>query len=429
MASRICLLWCWIVLCGTSASAHLPIDPPPAEIAVQAFDCQREEAVHDLQIDLIVDDSSSMAGFLRVAGGDYRKLVSDLTDLGVTPPVKIRPLNRPGVILQSTAPLFTEDFYGRFHTTPLQNAFEKVPQDPTNIVTVLVSDLVQSKKGADPRDAIRALSRALECAPYAMVMGLTAPYYERGRIENRHFYLVALAHDQRYLRKFVTTTKVDRLADHRTIEEIRDGIGEGPTLFYSMAPMLSALKIEVVAQHGREWSPADRETTIDCYGGLFRTPFAAFATSARRQSRIPPLLLGIHARVDATITGNAQIRADVESVRVPTPVLHRTTGGSRVISPGSIAPLVGNGRRRWLNLRVEGEIPRDTNQWRFCRVRLYVTNGRVNPPWWVERWSAEEPPKDGTLAVKGIVNKIIEDVAVESLLTEFWIGLTYEQLK
>src|SRR5689334_12542872 len=117
----------WMSFClallmeSTRLLAHLPIDPPPNQIATNAEDCQSEQAVLDLKIDLVVDDSISMAGFVRVSGGNYRRALSAVTELRVVPKLTIRRLSRPMAPIASPVALFTEDFYGIL-TTPLQNA-------------------------------------------------------------------------------------------------------------------------------------------------------------------------------------------------------------------------------------------------------------------------------------------------------------------
>jgi len=433
-----------ILMYSAPAWAHLPIDPPLDQIAAHADDCKPAEVVRDLRIDLVVDDSISMAGFVRIRGGDYRRVLSAITDLRVVPRVTIRSLNRPIVPISSPVVLYTEKFY-RFRTTPLQNALDRIPRDPANMVTVLVSDLLQSKRGEDPRNVTRALARALNCAPYAMVIGFSAPFYEDARIcspncrpdPQRHFYVIAMAHDLRYLRKFVSTTKVDALADHRSVQDIRNGDGEGPTLFYSMAPVLSASRIEVVAPQQEDWSVVDRENTmVDCHAGLFQTPFVAFATP--RAAKTPTLFARINARVNATVDDVKVLADDVQQTRVPGPVtaIKAVDPKRRIVNPRHFTPLVGTGRTRWFELRLDGDIP-NSNQWRIYRVRMKVPADSVHPPWWVERWMAEwttgwkaqDPPPDETLALEGIVNEIIQGPETKALLTEFWIGLTYEQLK
>ena len=89
-----------LVMCSARAFAQLPIEPSPRDIAALAFDCQRDDTVRDLNIDMVVDNSKSMAGFLRVAGGNYRRLLSAVTDLRVASRVTIRSLSRPALLLR-----------------------------------------------------------------------------------------------------------------------------------------------------------------------------------------------------------------------------------------------------------------------------------------------------------------------------------------
>jgi hypothetical protein len=393
--------------------------------------CQPEAAVDDMRVDLVVDDSKSILGFLRVTGGNYRDLLRRLTDRRVTSGLTVRSLNRTSAMVKSSD-LLKKEFY-RFDDTPLQNAFDHAARGAPNVVTVVVSDLVQS--GSDPEKAVRALSAALERAPHVLIIGMSAPYYEDSdQCEpdcdpdtDRHFYLIALASDPRYLRTFMTTTGVERLADRRTAEEIERGIGDGPTLFYSHAPILDASNIEIMARQQSEWQPLHGETTIiSCDAGMTHAPFAAFVTRVERTEQAPSLFLRVRARVNAAIADSARIETCVDAVRTPPPT--RRPPDVKGVALRGLTPLVSDaGRSTWLELQYDATLP-TTNQWTIYRVRSFIKAGPRHVPWWVERWSADDRSKDGTLALESLVREIVKHRADETPVMEIWLGLAYEQL-
>lgn len=427
-------LLCAIAVASPSPAAPPRLRPPPRDIAARAFDCVRETPVTDLRVDLVIDDSESMAGFLRVSGGTYRDLLRLLTERLVMPGTTIRSLSRPFQSVERSSDLLQEDFY-RSDTTPLQNAFDRVESNGQNVVTVVVSDMVQS--GSDIRVAIEALTEALDRSPHVLIIGLTTPFYEdsqkcapncRQDID-RHFYLIALAHDALHLKAFMTATGIEGLADHRTAEEVRKGTGEGPTLFYSNAPILKASRIEIIAPKQSEWSAVVREkTTIDCDAGMNPAPFVAFATAAPRSRQLTPLFLRVNVRVDSTIADSVHIMPKIDQTNSP-PATTRATATTKVsLTPNGWAPLDGEGQPRWIKLQFDAELPR-TNQWRIFRVRSYIRAGPLHVPWWVEKWSREDHSTDGTLALESIVRTINDRNRSKgkSLLLEMWLGLIYEK--
>lgn len=136
-------------------------------------------------LNLYIDDSESMKGFVTDGGSTYEQVLRRILEKAATARYalntykfssKVTPL---GEVLSSH--LVSPSFYSGAHT-PLAALLNGIANDTTQL-SVVVSDLVQSEKEADQVSLVKAFQKAAAKRPEVLLMAFRSSFHGRYFIE------------------------------------------------------------------------------------------------------------------------------------------------------------------------------------------------------------------------------------------------------
>lgn len=162
---------------AVEAALGPPIAEPPANSAAAP------------KIQLFIDASESMRGFVSKPDSAYIGAISGLLDRAATSGFPTEAFSFAGNVrpLESTSPnlLLSNRFYNGA-VTSFPNLFHEIAlRWPRGAVSVIVSDLVQSSAAQDQRELSRAFQELAKLRPEVLLLGTRSSFFGRYFVEGR----------------------------------------------------------------------------------------------------------------------------------------------------------------------------------------------------------------------------------------------------
>jgi len=421
-ALRSCLALLTVLSVATAAPAAVDPALADADVLLRAFGCNPTDLPELPAVDMIVDDSKSMRGFVQSEGGDrFRAVVDQLLQGAVGDSITFRKLSAPRQEATTQATdLFVRDFY-REEDTPLDRAFSFAKANPARI-TIILSDLEQSTDRNDVRVVQRALAASLVEKNAILLLGVRSAFsnQEAPRCapacspqQHRFFYVLIMAPSRGILRAFVEATRIDRFAfDDAT------AAADGPTLFYSSRPALEADSVELFTDPERgPWKPWRESVGVSCAdqaGGRLQSSF----TYAKKWP-LDPLMLRVHVVVHDPIQNFSRAVARVSMTEYP------GLGNPRFVRAG-----VSHSARvqvfaldRVVSFNYVFARPRP-HTWNVYRVWFESAQGSTEIPRWVRTCSLQHPTTTNAYpTVAALVRTMIKVVTEKEPMIEHYIAI------
>lgn len=400
--------------CSSEGLAHGPSRFRPG------FDpsCRNEPASPRLPIQVIVDDSKSMIGFIRAdqSGASYwHKLGNVLDELASARHIESRRLSQLSKIVQNTRVMAETDFYGD-DQTPLTAAFDYVARAGAAPV-VIVSDLQQDEgeKGFNAlADALRA---AVITHPYVLIVGNQLPYLPRSRKRcERLLYVVIMSTTLEDYESLDAYTGVkSRSLGSQSIEDVKAERPKGPFLFNSQ-PFITIQRVDEDYAGSQGWQHQDarvvycRPSPVVVWSALVYLAKDAPPPARFRVEATTTMPVRSPEQVNVTLCEELPPRNDGPGICQP--VVLEGGGKPAKVWAFTSHDSTGLTERNDLKFEVDYQLPfapgRDHARY---RAELSLGEGNVEPPDWVSKWTTvdlTDPSK--TLHLQGILNTVIRTV-------------------
>jgi hypothetical protein len=371
-------------------------------------------------VDLVVDDSKSMRGFVQSQQGDrYRAVVDQLLQNAIGDSMTIRRLSAPRhESIRHAADLFEPAFYVR-DDTPLDRAFLFAKANATHI-TILLSDLEQSTGEDDVRAAEAALVSALDKKKAVLLLGVRSAFNNQQRpqcspacpAQQRYFYVIVMAPSPAILRSFVDRTRLDKFAFDDTIAS-----PYGPTLFYSSRPALEVDRVDLDSVRG-PWKQFRDVVHTSGADQTFDRLQASF--SYRYTWPVEALKLRVHIAVHDPVQDLSHAVPKMAEIRRPGPPMPREIPAS-----GLSHSAEGQTFARDKTVSFEYKFPQPRpHTWSIYRVWFISRRANIEIPLWVKKCSEQAPAtKDAYPAVAALVRTMIREVTEKEPMMEHFIAI------
>lgn len=386
------------------------------------FGCVSSGAAEVPPIDLLVDDSKSMRGFVNSdGGGRYRAMIDHLLETEVAATVTIRRLSATmgAEAIRRSETLFDPTFYGR-DDTRLERAFEHAADTPQRL-TILISDLEYSRNDADVRVATGALSRALQAKAHVLLIGLRSPYSTQ-RVphcspqcapqQQRQFYLMIMSPSPAILRLFVDMTRVDKFA-------FDDGAAatHGPPLYYSGRPALEVTGSTFLDDIERgPWSAVREAAYVQCADQALGRLQVAFAY--RGTFPTAPIRLALKVSVHAPIHNLSSAETRIQKMELTRSEVRRPTAAVRLWHSAREQAFV---QGTLVTFVYHFSRPKPST-WDVYRIWLESRRANVGVPTWVAAWNQQSAAtEDAQPAVATLVRTMIRQVTERQPLLEHYV--------
>jgi hypothetical protein len=375
-------------------------------------------------IDLIIDNSKSMTGFVQSEGGGrYRAVINQILRNGFGDKVTIRKLSAPARDpIRQAASLFDPSFY-LDDDTPLQMAFDYARLNSARI-TILLSDLEQSASDEDMRVAEAALVNALKKKRAVLLVGVRSPFSNQqsprcspmcAAQQHRYFYLMVMAPSREILRLFVDRTRIDKFA----FDDSSDS-KYGPPLFYSNRPALEVDNVQLLTDPARgPWTPFRENGHVSCADQTFNRVQASFTYTNAWPSE--PLRLLVHVTVHDPVQDFSRTVARIAKVDRPgvaaTPQEIPASGLSHSAHRQAFV------NDKLVSFKYVFRKPRP-HSWNVYRVWFDSKQANIEVPTWVKKCNEQAPAtKDAYPALAALVRTIIREVTEKEPMMEHFIAI------
>ena len=352
--------------------------PESVTVAVKRL-CSPTRTARELpSIEIIIDDSGSMRGFVSAENGDiYRKVIENLTGTLADHHFAVRALHDLDGIVKTSRPL-TPNFYSGADT-PLRRAFDVASSDRSGSIFVIISDLIQPR--SELGRVCGALKKALRVKPAMQVLGIRSAFSTQTRPQcapqcraeaHPAVYVIVLAPDDEALQLFEARTHLvasSLSADMKFTLDRRNG----PYLFYSKIPAIEVLRVVPVEIDG--WRA---EALAESACGSFVTVMSSIA-----ETKVP-----LRLRLSTTVNDPDvyPAKAHFAVARVHSPQLASIEAiRPDLITHDRVLPLFFG------ELEVTYRIGSPPSGWDVYRVRLMPAEESLLSPDWVGEWSKEAP--------------------------------------
>ena len=414
-----------------AACGDTPPNPPTLQKVVESFAGSEAPPTSTNEIgplDLYIDTSGSMKGFVTPAPSNFRRVLERLLEDTAGQYNFQRSLFSDKPV--SANDFKISDFFnsGLYNAkdTPLSKLLLKIArQDNSDRLHLLISDLVQSESGTDQTEMISALQKLVERHFEIRLLGFRSAYKGRYAVENR---------------SACTESGLD-LDIGQTIP------GEGRP-FYVLAvtsnrALLDHLENAVLSKLGprEEFTPTDNPWPIDEVSWVVT------------QQRGPQLWALQHAaeRLTAragtpgfystfTVADNADTRKNGLLIRyIGKPTL-------RIDSPGKLEldaqRAVGLGGRSGSSQSVESKISFSDSgvlqvayslpvpgpsEWDVYRIRMHAGTGNLSVPRWVDGWSTNDDclksSENRTYRLELMARTLISTITEKATFNEHYIAI------
>jgi hypothetical protein len=386
------------------------------------FNCAPRDLVDLPNVDLLIDDSISMRGFVQSdRGGRYRAVIERFERSGIGDNVTIRRLSSPGrePIKRSTTVL-DPTLYSK-DDTPLERAFDFARATPDSI-TVLISDLEHSTTNGDTRQARAALAAALVNKASVLLLGVRSAYSNQQMPrcsptcppQYRHFYVMIMARSPEILKLLVARSGIDSVAFDDDAAKIF-----GAPLYYSTRPAVEVTGVELLSDPVRgAWTEFRETAHIPCSDQALGHVQASFSYHGAWPSE--PLRLLVNVIVHDPLSDLSEAVLQMSKIERPGWLSPRSvpTNGLQH-SAHDRAFMTDKPIRFEYNLH---ETKRNT--WDIYRIWFETKPANIEVPPWVARWNDQIPAtRDASPAVAALVRTIIKEVTEKKPVLEHFIAI------
>lgn len=383
-----------LLLIATAVNPLLAEAVAPGD-AVQVFCAESGPRTALPRVQIIVDNSRSMTGFLRAKKGDvYRRALENLmSKLGQ--PI-VRPLNATTQRVPA-AQMLDETFYSE-GTTPLGNAFKVARDDRRGDVFVLVTDLAQDRSQLGQASSV--LAEALKTKRALLIVGAESAFSaprcspDCDAEMKVPFYFVVLAPTPEILREF--ESRVGLRASTVTGRN-------SPNFFFADGPALEADAINLTS------SSRDTNWRLDAGGGLAE-PYCRSERAYRKVLFVvgtpetkSPLQLRLRVKVNTSLSTMSAARVEITYVDTGDRRPNRSEASKIRHDRGEI-PIYEP-----TDLEITYQLdPPPESGWRTYRIRYLTDQDSLATPVWVTEWNGRIPPvKNEVYVLRDFVNEAL----------------------
>lgn len=397
-----------LFLAGCQDCGHDGLLPaiPTTEVVLQAFaDGPKtsgpvKPTSQDRRLDLYVDASGSMRGFVGRSNSDYSRALSYLLEHAATAGYD---LNAFGFANQVSAPLgnvsaaaiLRPGFYSGGETS-FPDLFERIIREhDKGVVSVVVSDLVQSGRIGDQRSLILAFQKLARKRPQVLLLAF------RSSFEGRYFVEGAHAGTSLLLSLDGTTAERSRPFYALVIASSLTDLNEARRF---LLPSLRGYEEFDASRPGLKLTDVEYLPSVDGLTPVWNT-YKAVEPLSTGLPAFPRTLLSFN-EIAPPMGPNSPLRLcfsfedspDYRSHGLWSPedlsfTVHRSylqTGKWKPAEEADIAPeALFSADGKFLN--VSYALPRpDPFNWDLYRVRLMPGAGNLRLPSWVEEWTTPD---------------------------------------
>lgn len=413
----------FVLIAGISCSARAS-ELEAADRLVGLFGCTHIGKATLPPIDVLIDSSRSMKGFLHAErGGRYRKIIEKLIDT-VGHEVTFRRLSSPyAAPIRQDRSVYDPELYST-NDTPLDKAFDFARDRPDSI-TVLISDLEHSTTTGDLREASRALAVAITTKKYAALVGIRSAFSEQESPScspncqtqrRRYFYVLALSKTPGALQRFVRMTGIDQFAFDDAGAAVH-----GAPLFFSDRPAVEITSIEIEGDRNRgPWDEYRDTARVACA----ETRIDRLQSSVTYRDVWPrhPLALRVGFRVHSPIQNFSWTAPKIEKIVRPVWRTPRSIT-TDVVTHFAKGEAFASGAPQSIRIEYSFQQPTPTT-WDVYRIWFSSDPDNFEVPKWVAKWNEQVPAsEDATPAVAALVRVMVRDVTQKIPLLEHFIAI------
>jgi hypothetical protein len=372
----------------------------------------------DLEVDVIIDDSRSMLGYLREPTSDYRMKVQRLVGgLQAHARPTFRPLSNPDEPVDSIEEILTEEFYNK-PDTPLTAAFSFAVGHP-RVAVVVISDFEQDEE-AGVTQLCNAVKQVAQGRPYVAMYGLQTKYRHGDDTASRPWYALLMTTTNESLTELEKASDIQAVSYDADFERVSETRASGPYVVHGRS-FVTVETLEWLSEPGTNtlWQEATDPQSFTCRGCDRFVQYSAFKKVATGAS---PLRFDGVLRSDIPLRdvenlsislfredgggGNVPVKVDIQNL----PGKHGIEIRNRVQRsvPASDSP---DARPQRLPIEFVYDLPIDGTQ---AVYRVEFSAGRLNLacPAWVRNWSTTDPDCwRKTLNLDVIVESILDQAA------------------
>ena len=419
----------WLACAAVFLVAGCASAPPPTpdKIAQEFPPAQPTEPQRDLasDLDLYVDDSGSMRGFVQSPHANYRVLVGRVLESAAAADLHTSVYAVSSQRVISSLPqehILSAAFYNG-PDTPLAALVRRIAAQPTHVALV-ISDMVESERGVDNLGLQAALVGLARQMPQVRLLGYRSdyigPYVPESRISGgarleinasqsvpnagRPFYLLAIAPNAASMQR-LDQSILDRLPSLQTLD-------------FSQ-PAFSVKSVSLNSAAGSPWLKYSNFIRRNHAYDRFEDGFELKKARTGSDTVDLPVSLAIDDRVpvykveDLDLAGESAVWdgnfTQRRSVKVPV--------------TGSVSP-DGSTLSAVLTLPNPALVDDKKANWQVYDLHLNPGAGNLNPPQWVVDWSTEDDSSpraaNRTYHLAGLV-KTLETAITEHQACGEWI--------
>ena len=394
------LLSClWQLGCQTRRS-----DPPNLERVLQAFAaCSQHPVASSPQVppvEIVIDDSESMRGYVEAPNSAYRRLVTKLLQKSIASGYTVRiggfaDLRQSEPLETPLSTVLSRSFYRRADT-PLAALFTRIASPKGQKIYIVVSDMVQSETGRDSLALTGAFRSMIGAAPAIALYGFRSAFRGTYFVESepkgkylinvgddggKPFYMLILAPSADSLQQFeryagigpLTSGSDYNVVQFQTFYPSESPIEIGAVNFVPPAP---PVKSGWLGENPLTWKCGGGDSVrVDTFrqrdqpAGRSELVFSIQAVAKQ------PVILPNRYRVEIEKADIGPKSASVAPARVATVEVAGKLGEASCTVIYRFAPTVGH-------------------QWDIYRVRIRAGAGNLGLPAWVRDWSTSDDHAD-----------------------------------
>lgn len=440
-AIHLLLLSAGLAVAGCNGCGHPPVQPPQAEDILPLFEAKEETPAASggsqaRSLDLYVDASGSMRGFVKRPESVFRNALSSLLDRASTSGYKLsvhgfadqvsKPLGNIGA-----SSILTPAFYSGDETSFPELAKSILHRLDSGAVSIIVSDLVQSGRTGDQRALASAFqelaSRKAEVLLLAFLSAFEGKYFvegaKRGSVLSLSFDGSSAERSRPFYILIVAPSRVELDRARRFL--FPDVVAEEE--FDATRPGVSLEKAEYLPPNNgslRVWNTYRMPEALSM-SSLTPRSVLSFLEIAPPSGRKSPLRLGFTVKDEnSSRLGTVRWASNVSF-----------TVQRRILRAGQWKPLEDLDidsealfSRDGKAMTVSYSFPRpEPFSWDAYRIRLMPGEGNLRLPLWAEDWSAADDslPLWGnrTLKLNLFVEAMIRSIQEQVPLSEHYILL------
>lgn len=375
--------------CGTRVQAP---DDAAVEESFRSFYAVQPEAQATSDLDIYVDGSMSMRGYISAQNSNYSRMIREVLQSATAAQFNLNIYKFTSTVTAVTnlpmGQLQTPGFYdGR--DTPLAGLLNRLTATPSH-TAIIISDLVQSEGGVDSMGLVKALAQLTGRRPQVRLLGYRSnfdgDYYPESRSGGSGQRAFRLTMSQElpgsgrpfYLFVVAPNTESMKRVDNYVLNRFPAVQTFNPT-----GPPVSVENIELQAQGNKDpqWSLYSRLVRKE--GATARRLESAFVLNTRTsESAVTlPLMFQIQVSVPVRQPG----RMSLEAVRA---TWNRKTGMGKPVQVE--LPMTGELDKGGLRVKLRLTLRKpESRGWDVYYIKMRSGEANLAPPAWVLDWNTE----------------------------------------